>query len=54
MTCDFMSFPTVFQSYQDDGWMAVCSGTPFTAGKISPPTGLEPGTARSVGKRLTH
>ena len=21
MTCNFMSFSTVFQSYQDDGWM---------------------------------
>ena len=21
MTCDFTSFLTVFQSYQDDGWM---------------------------------
>ena len=23
MTCDFTSFSTVFQSYQDDGWMVM-------------------------------
>ena len=43
--------------YQDDGWMimkTVCNGTPFTVEKISPRAGLEPGTARSVGQRLTH
>ena len=39
MTCDFTSFPTVFQSYQDDGRsiMNVCvQGTPFTVEKIPP------------------
>ena len=33
MTCDFMSFSTVFQSYQDDGQIimkAVCNETRFT------------------------
>ena len=32
MTCSFLSFLTVFESYQDDGWMimkAVFNGTPF-------------------------
>ena len=46
MTCDFTSFSTVFQSYQDDGWMimklkAVCNGTPFTVEQISPQAGIE-------------
>ena len=39
MTCDVMSFSTVFQSYQDDGQMimkAVCIGTLFTFEKILP------------------
>ena len=39
MTCDFMSFLTVFQSYQDDVQMimkAACNGTQFTVDKISP------------------
>ena len=46
MTCDFTSFLTVFQSYQDDVWMimkAVCNGTPFTVEKVSPPAGIELG-----------
>ena len=37
MTCNFTSFSTVFQSYQDDERLivkAVCSGTPFTVEKI--------------------
>ena len=33
---------------------AVCNGIPSTVEKISPRAGLEPGTARSVGQRLTH
>ena len=32
----------------------MCNGTPFAAEKISPWAGLEPGTAGSVGQRLTH
>ena len=54
MACDFTSFSTVFQSYQDNGYMimkAVCNVTLFTVEKISPRVGLEPGTARSVGQR---
>ena len=57
MTCDFTSFSTVFQSYQDVGRMiikAVYNESLFTVGKISPQAGLEPETARSVGQRLTH
>ena len=53
MTCDFTSFSTVFQSYQDDGrmimkycvqWNPVCDWK----------AGLELTPARSVGQRLTH
>ena len=32
ITRDFTSFSTVFQSYQDDGWMimkVLCNGTPL-------------------------
>ena len=57
MTCKFTSFPTVFQSCQDDGRLimkGLLNGTPFMVEKISPRAGLEPGTARSVGQRLTH
>ena len=46
MTCDFTSFLTVFQSYQDDGRMinkVVCNGTPFTVEKISPQVRIELG-----------
>ena len=55
MTCDFSSFSTVFQSYQDDGRLimkGLCNGSPFTVEKISPPAGIELG--RSVGQRVTH
>ena len=51
MTCDFMSFSTVFQSYQDEEWMIMkgtCNRTPFTVEKISPRAVLELGTARRV------
>ena len=57
MTCNFTSFSTVFQSYQDDERMklkAECNGTPFEVEKISPRAGFELRTARSVGQRLTH
>ena len=33
----------VFQSYQDDGRKAVCTGTPFTVKKILPRTEIELG-----------
>ena len=57
MTCDFTSFSPVFQSYQGNGRMigkALCSGAPFTVGKISPRAGNRTRSARLVGKRLTH
>ena len=57
MTCNFTYFSTVFQSYQDDGRMKMkgcVSGTLFAVEKNSPRAGLEPGTARSVGLRLTQ
>ena len=45
ITCDFTSFSTVFQSYQDDKTLimksCVCNGTPFTIEKISPRAGME-------------
>ena len=47
---------TVFESYHDDqslvitGWV---QWNAFTIEKISPREGLELGTARSVGQRLT-
>ena len=34
-------------------WKALCIGTPFTIENISTRAGLEIGTARSVGQRLT-
>ena len=46
MICDFTSFSKVFQSYQN-GWLVVLGF------KISPRAGLEPGTNRSVGQRLS-
>ena len=53
----FYILSKVFQSHQNDGWMimkGLCNGTLFAVEKISPPAGLEFGTARSVGQRLTH
>ena len=53
MTCDFTSFATVFQPYQDNGWVnAVCSGPPFTLKRSPSQAGLEPGTDKSIGQRL--
>ena len=48
MTCDFMSFSTVFQLYQDDGQMKMqgCATEPRLRLRISPRVGLEFGTAR--------
>ena len=45
MTCDFTSFSTVSQSYQDDGRLIIesCNGAPFTVEKISPRAGIELG-----------
>ena len=47
MTCDFMSFSTVFQSYQDNERL-IMKGR-CTVEKISYPVGLELMTARSIG-----
>ena len=58
MTLDFTSVLTVFQLYQDDGWMimegCVCNGKSFTVGKTPPRAGLESGTPRSIGQRITN
>ena len=57
MTCNFTSFSTVFQSYQDEEWLimkAVCNGIPFTVEKILPLAGIKLTTARSVGQCLAH
>ena len=57
MTCDFTSFLTVFQSYQDDVWMimkgcvqwnSVYGWEDFTSSEN------RTRSARSVGQRLTH
>ena len=53
MTCNFTSFLTVFQSYQDDERLitiGLCNGPPSTVEKISPPAGLDLKTARSVDR----
>ena len=56
MTCDFTSFPTVFQSYQEDErlimkgcvlWSSVYGREDFAS------SGDQTGSARSVGQRLT-
>ena len=57
MDDDFTYISTVFQAYQDDGWMimkGLCNETPFTLEMISPRAGLEPETARSVGQRFSR
>ena len=57
MMCDFTSFSTVFQSYQDDGRMIMkgcVQWNTYTVEKISPRAGLELATARSVGQPLAH
>ena len=46
MICDFTSFSTVFQSYQDDRRMIMkgcVQWKPFTVEKISPRAGIESG-----------
>ena len=68
MTCSFTPFSAVLQSYQNDEriimkdcvqWNPVydetmCNGTPFMMKRSPLQAGTEPGTARSVGQRLTH
>ena len=44
MTCDFTSFSTVFQSYQDYERLimkGLCNGAPITVQKILPRAGIE-------------
>ena len=48
MDLDFTSLSTVFQSYQDDGWVIMKDCLQWAQ------RGHEPATARSVGQRLTH
>ena len=51
MMCDFMSFSTVFHSYQNDGWvimMAVLNVIPFRVGKNYAPA------ASLAGQGLNH
>ena len=46
MNCDFTSFLTVFQSYQDDVRIimkGLCNGTPYMVEKISPRVRIELG-----------
>ena len=51
MTCNFTSFSTVFQSYQDDVWVKK-KGCVQRLKRFSPPAGLELRTARSAGQSL--
>ena len=37
----FYVLSTVFQSYQDDGRLAMCNGTLFTVEKILPQEGIK-------------
>ena len=58
VTCDFMSFQTVFQLYRDNGQILMkgfVQWNPIYEQKRSPPHAeLEPGIVRSVGQRLTY
>ena len=56
MTCDFMFFniSSVILGRWVDENERLCAIVPFMVEKISPRAELEPGTARSVGHRLTH
>ena len=52
-----MSLSTAFQSYQDNERLIMkgcVQWNPFTVEKILPMAGLQLGTARSAGQRLTH
>ena len=57
MSCDFTSFSTVFQSYQDD-WRLIMKGCVqwnFVNGREDfASSGDQTRSARSVGQRLTH
>ena len=53
MSCDFASFATVFQSYQDDGWV-IMKGCVQRLKIFPPPAGLEPKTAKSVGSNISR
>ena len=56
MTCDFTSFSAVFQSYKDDERLIMKGCVRlnlFTIEMISPEAGIELGTPRLAGKRLT-
>ena len=57
MTCDFASFSTVFQSYQDDGRLIMKSceqGNSVYGWEDFASSGDRTRSARSVGQRLTH
>ena len=57
LTCEFTSFSTVFQSYQDDERLIIkdcVQWNPLTDERISTRAGIELGTSRSVGQRLTY
>ena len=49
---------TVFQSYQDGRWVimkgCVRWNSVYILKRSSPQAGIEPGTARSAGQRLTY
>ena len=57
MTCDFTSFSTVFQSYQDDERLIMKDCVQwlqwFKVEKFLPRAGIRL-SARLVGQRLTH
>ena len=57
MTCDFTSFVTVFQSYQDDVWVKMrgcVQWNSFYGWKDFTSSEDRTWSARSVGQRLTH
>ena len=57
MHCDFTSFSTVFQSYQDDGRVIMKGCVQCKPGhcwKELPSVEIEPGTTKSVGQLLTY
>ena len=54
MDCKFTSFPTVFQTYQDDERITMTGcGTAFTVVQSSPSSGARTRADRLVGQRLT-
>ena len=55
--CYFISFLTVFQSYQGDGRVIMegyVQQNLLQLERFLPLAGLEPGTARSAGQHLTY